>query len=140
MRIALLLLASGSLFLSGCSSLIIGSGKRLDTLTNQDEVHQAFGEPQTTSRQEDGKTVEIFKTHRKIAEPQKGIYLATGYVMTLGFGEFVWFPHQAFIAARRSIMGQEIQFVFDDTGRIVAATHEGTPVFGLPRNEPTRDP
>ena len=135
MRPTLLVLVFTAFASSGCSALIFSSGKRLEKLTTRDQVHKAFGEPIL----QDG-SLEVYKTHRKIAEPNKGTYWAMGFCWTFGLGEFIWFPHEAYVAARRTIKGQELRFIYDKAGKVVAAFHDGTPVFGVPRTEASPDP
>jgi hypothetical protein len=63
-----------------------------------------------------------------------------GMCNTFGFGEFIWFPAEAFVAARRSVKGQEIRFVQDESGKPVAGYHDGRPVFGPPRTKTSPEP
>jgi len=109
--------------LCGCSGLIAVSGKNLSQIETRQQVHEIFGEPKSTT-EADGKPVEVFKTHRKIADLSKGPGLSMGFVMTFGLGELIWFPQEAFIAARRSIKGQEIRFTYNESGKVVAVSHD----------------
>ena len=76
-------------------------------------------------------TTEEFTTRRKIAEPYKNIYLAIGYAITLGLGELIWFPHQLYVAGRRSIVGQQLRFTYDSEGHVTGIRHDGDAVIGV---------
>jgi hypothetical protein len=135
MRIVLLPLVAGVLSSAGCTGLVISSGTDLGALPTREEVRAKFGTP-VASGTEEGKQYEDFRTRRKIAEPDKMIYLLMGYAYTFGLGEVVWFPHQSFVAARRSIVGQDLRFYFDEAGNVTAARHDGGWVTGVPRTRP----
>ena len=133
MRFLPVLLTAYALSAAGCSAIIISSGQHLSELTTRAQVHESFGLPTAAGQTEGGNTFEEFTTHRKIAEPEKGIYLAMGYAGTLGLGEFIWFPHEAWVAARRSIVGQKLRFTYNDAGEVTAIRFEGDPVLMPPR-------
>lgn len=133
MRILPVLLTACALPGAGCSAFIISSGQHLSELTTQSQVHESFGLPAAAGQTEGGNTFEEFTTHRKIAEPEKGIYLTMGYVCTLGLGEFIWFPHEAWVAERRSIVGQKLRFTYNDAGDVTTIRLDGAPVLLPPR-------
>jgi YD repeat-containing protein len=116
---------------AGCTAFLTGCGQDLSKLTTQVEVHKTFGPPAAVG-QVDGHTFEEFTTHRKIAEHWKGIYLVMGDAGTLGFGEFIWFPHEAWLAGRRSVLGQKLRFTYDDAGKVIAVRWDGEPLPTLP--------
>ena len=130
MRTAYLLMAAAALAPAGCSSLIVNSGQDLSKLTTRAQVHEAFGPPAAVEPTGEH-TTEEFTTRRKIAEPYKNIYLAIGYVITLGLGELIWFPHQLYVAGRRSIVGQHLRFSYDSEGRVTEIRHDGDAVIGV---------
>lgn len=135
MRAVSMLLTACVLSLAGCSSLVISSGQDLTELTTRVQVHEAFGLPVEAGRT-GSQAFEDFITHRKIAEPWKGIYLAMGDASTLGLGEIIWFPHQLYIAGRRSIVGQQLRFTYDDADYVTGVCHDGeaVPWAVAPRN------
>jgi hypothetical protein len=130
MRAAFLLPIALAIANGGCTALVIGSGQDLAKLTTRDQVHQSLGEP-VAGGEADGQAFEDFITHRKLAEPEKGIYLAMGDISTLGLGELYWFPQQLYVACRRSIAGQQIHITYDNAGRVTAMSHDGESVFGV---------
>jgi hypothetical protein len=52
-----------------------------------------------------------------------------GWCYTLGLGEIVWFPHQAFVAARRSILGQELRVTYDEAGNVQQVSLDGDSIL-----------
>jgi hypothetical protein len=108
----------------GCSAYIALSGKNLNELKTQSEVQATFGEPLATG-QIDGKPFAEYTTRQKIAEPWKGMGLCMGWVMTLGFGELFFFPHELYVAGRRTLVGQKLQFVYDEAGNVTSIQLDG---------------
>jgi hypothetical protein len=105
---------------TGCSTLIADSGKNLGELKTREQVHTYFGEPAKTGTA-DGKDYEVYYTHRKIAEGQlerwsKGM----GIAMTLGMLELYYFPEELVYLAKHTLAGQEMTFVYNDTGRTIS--------------------
>jgi len=138
MRLACLFVAICAVSASGCTVLIIGCGENLDDLKTQLQVHKEFGTP-VAIYQVDGQSSEEYFTHRKIADPWLGEYVVIGDVTTLGFGELIWFPQQLFLAAKRSIVGQQLIFTYDTRGNMTSARRDGEklPCVGTP--EPVQD-
>ncbi len=134
MRAACLLLIACVLPSIGCTMLVVNTGKDLTALKSQAKVHEAFGLP-TATGQAEGMPYEDFTTHRKIAEPQKNIYLMMGTIATYGFGEFVWFPTELYRAVRRSVVGQPLRFTYDAAGNVTAIRFDNDPVSLPPRIE-----
>ncbi len=134
MRVAYLLLIACVLPSIGCTMLVVNSGKVLTALKSQAKVHEAFGLP-TATGQAEGMPYEDFITRRKIAEPQKNIYLIMGTIWTCGFGEFVWFPTELYRAVRRSVVGQSLRFTYDAAGNVTAIRFDNDPVLLPPRIE-----
>jgi hypothetical protein len=116
---------------TGCSWLVINSGQQLNDLKTREQVQEVFGPPAESGVFQD-QAYDEFHTRRKIAEPWKNLYLATGWVYTLGLGEIVWFPHQAFVAARRSILGQELRVTYDEAGNVQQVSLDGDSILWNP--------
>jgi hypothetical protein len=116
---------------AGCTGFITSCGQDLSKLTTQVEVHKTFGLPAAIGQAE-GHTFEEFTTHRKIAEHWKGIYLVMGDAGTLGLGELIWFPHEAWLASRRSVVGQILRFTYDDAGTVIDVRRDGESLPILP--------
>ena len=127
MRATILMSAVACLSSVGCSSLIEHGGTNISALATRAQVREAFGEPISANAQ-DGDSVEEFDTHRKIARPGEFHGLPPKYSLTLGLGEFIWFPEELCIAARRSIVGQRLQFTYDADGHVIYIRHDGEPV------------
>lgn len=124
MRAAILLCVATVLPACGCTYYVVSSGTKLGDFGSREQVQAEFGPPVASGAVE-GKPFEEFRTRRKIAEPEKVIYVVMGDVVTFGFGELVWFPQQSFIAARRSIRGQTLRFVYDESGTVTGVTLDG---------------
>ena len=132
MRSTWLLLFAGVLPSAGCSLLVVNTGKNLAELKSQEQVHETFGLPSLTGQTE-GVPYEEFTTHRKIAEPDKNIYIIMGTAGTFGFGELVWFPTELYRAIRRSVVGQQIRYIYDAEGNVTDISHDGESVSVPPR-------
>ena len=133
MRVAVLLVLAGLSSSAGCSYLVATSGKNPGTLANREEVRQTFGTPAATGL-EDGRYYEDFYTRRKIADWHGMTGYSMGYAMTLGFIEFYCLPRQLFITSKRSVLGQDLRFVYDETGKVVQVRLDGQllPVYSGP--------
>ncbi|MDB5308065.1 MAG: hypothetical protein JWO38_2267 [Gemmataceae bacterium] len=127
MRPVHLLLLAPILFATGCSWIVVNSGQNLGELKTRAQVHDTFGLPAATGRTKDQPFEEYF-TRRKIAEPWKNIYIVMGDFSTFGLGEFIWFPHQLFLAGRRSVVGQQIRFIYDVVGNVRGIRLDGESV------------
>lgn len=119
---------------TGCSWLVINSGQQLNDLKTREQVQEVFGPPATSDVLGD-QVYDEFRTHRKIAEPWKNSYLVMGWCYTLGLGEIVWFPHQAFVAARRSILGQKLMVTYDEAGNVQQVSLDGESILWNPGPE-----
>lgn len=127
MRFACLLIAAIFVPTTGCSLLVVNSGKDLSALTTQAEVQQSFGPPSVTATA-DGQVYEEFTTHRKIAQPWMNIYLCTYDVATLGLIEFVAFPQVLYQSARGTLLGQRLRFTYDAAGNVTQVQLNGEAV------------
>jgi hypothetical protein len=112
--------------------LVAGSGKRLDAITTQEQARRDFGAP-VASGVVEGQPYDDFRTHRKVSEGWKGIYFCMGDAWTLGLGEVVWLPHELYVAARRSILGQTVRFVYEPDGSESRVLLDGDHVPGAVR-------
>lgn len=123
----------------GCTYYVITSGTDLGKIHTPADARAAFGEPVAVG-EVDGRPYEEFFTRKKIAEHWKGTYLAMGWCATFGLGELIWFPHQAFVAARRSAEGQTLRFVYTPDGAVAGVLLDGEHVPGLrsPPDPPAR--
>lgn len=119
---------------TGCSWLVINSGQQLNDLKTREQVQEVFGPPATSDVLGD-QVYDEFRTRRKIAEPWKNSYLVMGWCYTLGLGEIVWFPHQAFVAARRSILGQKLMVTYDEAGNVQQVSLDGESILWNPGPE-----
>ncbi|MBX9627841.1 MAG: hypothetical protein K2X82_28845 [Gemmataceae bacterium] len=117
MRPIVLLLAAGVVGSTGCSAFVASSGTELAKLKTRDEVRGKFGEP-VGQGTEEGEFYEDYRTRRKIAEQWKGIYSCMGFAYTLGLSELYAFPHEVFVAARRSLAGQTVRVEYDGAGEV----------------------
>jgi hypothetical protein len=118
MRVVLVFATAALLSSAGCSFLLATSGKDLGTLPTREEVREEFGPP-VASGVEDGAHYEDFHTRRKIADWRDGTGYAMGYAMTLGLVELYALPRQVFITSKRSVLGQDLRFYYDETGKVV---------------------
>lgn len=133
MRYSCLLLAAVAVTSAGCSAMVAGRGKRLDTLIAREDVRQDFGSP-VTSGVVDGQPYDEFRSYRKISEGWKGEYLVIGNVATLGLGEFVWLPRELFVAARGKIVGRTIRVIYGSDGSVARVLLDGDSVIGVGRS------
>ncbi|HXD88631.1 MAG TPA: hypothetical protein VN641_19230 [Urbifossiella sp.] len=117
MRYPSLLIVVVALSQCGCTAFFVSSGHDPSKITTREEAHAKYGDP-VGSGEDKGKSYEEFITHRKIAEYDKFEYLFFGDILTLGLGEIVWFPQELCIAARRSIRGHWLRFIYDEEGRV----------------------
>ena len=86
MQLSYVLLAGCALLPTGCSVLMARSGKDLNPLTTQDQVHHEFGLPSAAGTT-DGKPYEEFKTRSKLSEMQRSYSMGMGVAMTFGLLE-----------------------------------------------------
>jgi YD repeat-containing protein len=128
--LALLLLACVPLF-AGCSVYIARMGKDLDRLATREQVHADFGEPCRTGTV-DGNAFEDYRTRRKMSERLRSCEQGMAFVMTFGVGELGWFPYELYLLGRRTLLGQEVRFVYDDAGRVIGIHLDGKPLGLLP--------
>jgi len=134
MRTATLLMAICAISSSGCSAYVLSSGSNLSKFKNRDDVQASFGQPADV-RLEDGALVEEYVTRRKIAEFNvEGILMVD--TVTLGLSEFYFLPYAAYLATRRSLVGQHVVFKYDGEGRVTEILWDGDFQFLPPREEP----
>jgi YD repeat-containing protein len=128
-RIGLLLLIASLPATGGCSLMIARSGLDLDRFKTREQVQGCFGHPITTGTEE-GKTFECYRTHRKISdETGYKMNLGMGVAMTFGIGEVIAFPYELILVGRRTIVGQEVWFSYDEQGRVISRSLDDGPVF-----------
>jgi hypothetical protein len=98
-------------------------------LYTREEVEAALGKP-THVGEQDGKTFEEYETRRKIVEP--GFLGATNIPMALGFSwglaEFFLFPEQVWNVSKRTLLGQEIRFIYNQQGKVEQVLFDGDPI------------
>jgi hypothetical protein len=117
MRPIYILLAISMVGSSGCSFMIAGAGTDLRSITTREEVHKQFGTP-LTSEVIDGQSVETFHTRQKICEPiwASGMEMAVG--MSIGLAEIVCGPVEFVRLVQRTVLGQELNVIYDATGKV----------------------
>jgi hypothetical protein len=120
------LVAAGVALSAGCSAMIAGSGLDLGLLTTREQVHAAMGEPVATGTT-DGRCHEDFRSHRKIAEPWQGEGLVMVDYGTLGLAEFVLFPAAILRVGYTAVVGEDVRFQYDATGKVTACSLDGEP-------------
>jgi hypothetical protein len=103
--------------LSGCSVFIAESGKDLRSVTTREQVQEEFGTPTESGEEIDG-PFETYHTRRKISESLRGHCLDMGLTMTLGLGELFALPKELCVLARKTILGQDVKFHYDSSGRV----------------------
>ena len=126
MRSACLLLIASTPLLGGCSCLVASSGKDLRLLTTKGEVRAQMGEP-TRSGVVEGKAFDEYRTRRKISE-EGTVRMAgagMGFAMTFGASELITFPVELCTAGGRTLMGQDVRFVYDAEGKVTERFLDG---------------
>ncbi len=127
MRAASVLLTGAVLATTGCSLLVVNSGKNLGDLKTREQAHEVFGPP-IAAGESDGQPYEEFASRRKVAEPWQNEYLLIGYMATAGLGELIWFPKVLYREGRRVIVGQQIRVTYDASGAVAGVRIDGDPV------------
>jgi hypothetical protein len=131
---AVILVAVGVLLPSaGCAYRLAESGTDLGTLETREQVRAEFGPP-AASGTADGQAFEDFRTRRKVADSHQHVYAAhllSGY--TYGLAEVMLLPGECFGVAARTILGQDLRFVYDEAGRVTAVLRDGEYIVGDPR-------
>ena len=123
MRAALFLLAASLVSSAGCSWWVISRGTDLSKLPTREQVQAVFGPPRASGEVE-GKSYEDFRTHRKIADFNlEGVLMVDAG--TLGLAELYCFPCAVFIAAKQSIAGQNLRFIYDENGKVKEVRRDG---------------
>jgi hypothetical protein len=117
MRTITALLLALSFLPAGCSYRIAQCGANVQKLKTRDEVRQAFGEPSVTG-DEDGETLEQFRTRRKIAEWDRAqaTHMAVG--TTNGLLELIFGPVEIGLLVQRKLVGQDLRFYYDANGSV----------------------
>jgi hypothetical protein len=123
MRAASLLVILATLPASGCAALIAASGREPNSFTEQ-QVRAEHPDAVATSTE--GGTSLTFRTREKIADRTKAYSM--GYAMTLGLGEFVWFPWEVYGVTRGTLLGQMVRVRYDSDGKVIDVTVDGKPV------------
>lgn len=121
---------------TGCTALVVGSGRNPSSLTKR-TVTEEFGTPAATDNP-DGTSSLTFRTRRKLAEPNKLIYATMGFVCTFGLGELIWFPNELYRAGRTALVGCDVRVDYYPTGEVKAVWLNGDQVYSGP--EPTAEP
>jgi hypothetical protein len=103
--------------IQGCSALVALSGEDLSRLKTREEVHREFGFPFETGVK-DGLAYEDFQSHRKVREDWMGMGIAMMDATTCFMAEFYLFPFEVYEGTRRSIFGETIRFLYDESGRV----------------------
>ncbi|MBA4068017.1 MAG: hypothetical protein C0501_30795 [Isosphaera sp.] len=147
MRTAVLFAVGAMLLTNGCAYKIAASGTDLGTLETREQVQAKFGPPVVTGVT-GGKAFEDFRTRRKVAESGHHVFaaeLASGY--SLGLLEVVLLPTECVGVAARTILGQDLRFVYDEDGQVTAVLRDGEyivgdpqPRLGQPATTPRRSP
>src|SRR6266404_1121685 len=122
-RSTILILAPSVFLTCGCAASIARSGKDLGTLATRDQVRQSLGAPDSSGQHILAAQPEFYdeyRTHHKIADTGKAQTLATTSTMSAGLGEFIMIPSETFIAARRLIFGQSVEFNYDEAGNVTS--------------------
>jgi hypothetical protein len=120
-----LLIFSCSFWSSGCSAGIAFCGEDVKKLTTKDEVRESLGKPDQCVEADGGGSDE-YHTHMKISEPTvAGVSFIMG-VETFGLFELVGFPYVMCETVWRTLVGQDLQFVYGSDGQVVEIRLNGT--------------
>ncbi len=130
MRRVSLLLFVAIVLSTGCTALVVGSGRNPAELTPQ-AVRAQF-EVLVAAENSDGTSSLTFRTHRKIAEPNSMIYALMGSVGTAGLGELYMFPIVMQRVTRTALFGSEVRVDYYPTGEVKSVSLNGDPVYSGP--------
>jgi hypothetical protein len=109
---------------AGCSSMVAVSGKDVSTLASADQVHKEFGKPTATGVADD-REYEEYKTHCKIADPQRAGILVMGDLMTSGLMEVFLFPYEMACLGHTAIMGDTLRVCYDSQHNVTDVYLDG---------------
>ncbi len=124
---------------SGCSVLIAQSGTDLQSLVTRDQVRAKLGKPAASGSQ-DGVNFDQFRTRRKFADEMEAASDGMGFAMTAGLLEFIAFPREVYLLAKRTIVGQDLRFEYDESGDVSNASLDGAwPYVQRPATWPNAD-
>ncbi len=123
MRPLPILLLAVCLCSPGCSCYLAEMGSYPPTCETKEQARVVFGNPTATGSINDN-SYDEFTYRRKIPEDSMGL----GYVFmgTLGLGEVVMLPMELFSAVSAITVGNNIRLTYDDSGRVIEATLNGT--------------
>jgi hypothetical protein len=124
MRCGRLLLAALLIPTCGCSTLIAKSGKNIDAIATREDAREKLGTPDSSSENGD-LTIDTYQTRQKISEWRRGGGEGTYFAMSFGLTEFAAFPTEVYILGRRTVLGQELSFHYDATGKVVEVYLDG---------------
>jgi YD repeat-containing protein len=124
MKCGRLLVAAVVLHVCGCSCLIAKSGKDLSYIKTRAQVHAEFGRPDQTAEDGEG-AFDSYHTRRKIAEHARSMGMGMGIAFTYGLGELIAFPAELVRLGYTSVVGQELRFQYDPSGRITSVLLDG---------------
>jgi len=128
-----------SLLSSGCSLFIAQSGTDLQSFSTRDQVRARFGTP-TANGSQDGVAFDQYRTRRKFADEREAASNGMGFAMTFGLSEFIAFPREVYLLAKRTIVGQDLRFDYDESGDVSNASLNGVwPYLQRPDAWPNAD-
>jgi hypothetical protein len=130
MRCACLLAFAAVLPTTGCTALVMGSGRDPESLTKE-RVMEEFPAPVVTENS-DGSSSITFRTRRKIADRANTIYAAMGFCYTAGLGELITFPNELGCVGRTALFGSNVRIEYSPTGEVQAVSVNGEEVYSAP--------
>jgi YD repeat-containing protein len=124
---ALLVLVAAALVSSGCSSAIAFSGTDVSNISSRSEAHRQFGTPAkvVTAGGDEVEDYEIYHTHVKVSEPQRGTEYLLGDLLTTGLAELILFPYEMVMVGHTTFAGEDIRFNYDPNGNVTGIIVNG---------------
>jgi hypothetical protein len=111
--------------LPGCSAFVAATGTDVNALETREAVHAKLGQPLRATTSEEGVTEE-FHSRRKFSDPTSFGACMMGFGMTMGLSEFVAFPWQLYCLGREVVVGHDLQFTYDASGKVTNALLDGS--------------
>lgn len=135
MRRPYLLLALLSLLQSGCAAMIASRGAELDNLKTKEDVHARFGHPVESGITKDI-PFETFRSRSAFRNPMRASAYMMAFGMTLGLSEIISTPLELYQLGRGRLVGHDLRFTYDSTGKVRNATVDGESALLLYRELP----
>jgi hypothetical protein len=103
------------------------SGTDVSKVENQSQVRERFGTPDSSSEDERG-GIDVYRTRRKIDEEFRATTSGELWAMMFGTLEFLAFPEELYRLGRGTLLGQELRFSYDSSGKVTDIDLDGEPV------------